>query len=248
MACLGHLHLTSARHNARFDPVLAPDCRASAMMRSFVRRMRCWTLVVLAWGFVYYVACSGAAWGHEGQRRDWSSHPAIVELDTTEDIIALGDIHGDYNRLTKLLFAGRLLDAVPDSPKQAVWSGGKSLLVCTGDLIDKWHHGFEIIELLRALQISAERQGGYLIVTVGPHEARSSAAMRTAKATSRETLRAQPASGRQWPAPRSGDRRRGPRVLCHQIADSAAKIKLKIANALSAMCSLRHPPISDVRL
>jgi hypothetical protein len=121
------------------------------MMRNIVPHMGCWTLVVLGWCIICHCAC-GSALGREGHRRDWSRNPAIVEVDTAEDVLALGDVYGDYKRLIKLQFAGRLIQQVPDVPKLAIWSGGKSLLICTGDLMDKWHHGLEVIELLRSLQ------------------------------------------------------------------------------------------------
>jgi hypothetical protein len=76
----------------------------------------------LAWGLFFYVAC-GVAQAHEGQRRDWSIHPAIVELDTTENIYALGDIHGDYKRLVKLLVAGRLLAEVDRTHRLLPYQG-----------------------------------------------------------------------------------------------------------------------------
>src|SRR4051812_37126353 len=31
--------------------------------------------------------------------RDWQKYPAVVEVDTTHDIYAVGDPHGDYERL-----------------------------------------------------------------------------------------------------------------------------------------------------
>ncbi|HEX4795401.1 MAG TPA: hypothetical protein VH370_16515, partial [Humisphaera sp.] len=45
-----------------------------------------------------------------GAPRDWISHPAIVEITTTEDIYALGDIHGDYERMIELLAGSNLID------------------------------------------------------------------------------------------------------------------------------------------
>jgi Calcineurin-like phosphoesterase len=104
-------------------------------------------------------------------RRDWRACPAVVTLDTTDDIYALGDVHGDYSRLVKLLIAGKLIAGSPEWPKDVQWTGGDAVLVCTGDLIDKWYHGVDVIELLRALAKSASKHGGRVIVTAGNHEA-----------------------------------------------------------------------------
>ncbi|HKR62801.1 MAG TPA: metallophosphoesterase [Thermoanaerobaculia bacterium] len=103
--------------------------------------------------------------------RDWKACPAVVEFDTKRTVYALGDIHADYDRAVKLLIAGSLMSDFPDKPTKARWTGGKSVLVVTGDLIDKWSQSIEVIELLRALRDSAEEAGGRVIVSAGNHEA-----------------------------------------------------------------------------
>jgi len=103
--------------------------------------------------------------------RDWQQCPAVATLDTPEIVYALGDTHGDYKRLAKLLVAGHLMPAVPASPDQGVWSGGHATLVVTGDMIDKGHHALEVIALMRALTASAASQGGRVIISTGNHEA-----------------------------------------------------------------------------
>lgn len=103
--------------------------------------------------------------------RNWGRCPAVVSLQTTEVVHALGDTHGDYDRLVTLLVAGKLMAGVPASPKQAMWSGGKSILVVTGDMVDKWKQSVEVIALLRALVSSAASQGGRVVISAGNHEA-----------------------------------------------------------------------------
>ena len=111
------------------------------------------------------------AWASSAPSRDWDACPAITEVDTPHDVFALGDVHGDYKRLVNLLIAGHLISGKPKYPKNVEWAGGKAILACTGDLIDKWDQGVEVIELLRALRKSAAAQGGRVIVTSGNHEA-----------------------------------------------------------------------------
>lgn len=103
--------------------------------------------------------------------RDWNQCPAVVTLQTTEVVYALGDTHGDYERMVKLLATGKLIDGIPASPEQVKWSGGQSILVVTGDLIDKWKHSLHVIAALRALTASAAAQGGQVVISVGNHEA-----------------------------------------------------------------------------
>lgn len=103
--------------------------------------------------------------------RNWGRCPAIVALETTEVVHALGDTHGDYDRLVKLLVAGKLIADAPASPERVMWSGGRSILVVTGDMIDKWDHSLDVIALMRALILSAASQGGRVVISTGNHEA-----------------------------------------------------------------------------
>src|SRR5207244_2043840 len=86
-------------------------------------------------------------------------------------LYALGDVHGDYDRLVTLLIAAKVLASEPPRPDQARWAAGPAVLVCTGDLIDKGNQGLRVLALLRALQDSAQEVGGRLLVTMGNHEA-----------------------------------------------------------------------------
>lgn len=103
--------------------------------------------------------------------RDWKDAPAIVELKTTADIVAIGDVHGDYKRLIHLLKKTGLVPETPESPAEVAWSGGKTVLVCTGDLIDKGDRSLDVIACFRALRQKASDAGGRVIVTMGNHEA-----------------------------------------------------------------------------
>jgi hypothetical protein len=103
--------------------------------------------------------------------REWERFPAIAEVDTTADIFALGDVHGDYDRLINLLVAGQIISGTPAAPERVEWAAGKSVLVCTGDLIDKGHDSIKVILLFKALQTGAASAGGRVIVTMGNHEA-----------------------------------------------------------------------------
>jgi hypothetical protein len=103
--------------------------------------------------------------------RNWGRCPAVVTLQTTEVVHALGDTHGDYDRLVTLLVAGKLIAGTPASPQEVRWSGGKSILVVTGDMIDKWSQSLDVIALMRALMSSAASQGGRVVISTGNHEA-----------------------------------------------------------------------------
>lgn len=103
--------------------------------------------------------------------RDWKRFPAIVEVDTEQEIYALGDVHGDYERLVSLLLAAKIIAADPAKPEAMQWSAGKSILVCLGDMIDKGDHSYHVLVALRALRVSADQAGGQVILLSGNHEA-----------------------------------------------------------------------------
>jgi hypothetical protein len=105
-------------------------------------------------------------------KRDWSAHPAIAERSADgSSIYALGDMHGDYDKAVKLLVGAKIITAIPATPNEAKWAAGKNVLVCTGDMIDKWSQGIEVLQMMQALQTGAPGSGGEVIVTLGNHEA-----------------------------------------------------------------------------
>jgi hypothetical protein len=98
--------------------------------------------------------------------RDWARYPAIAQIDTSEDIFAIGDVHGDYDRLIRLLCAAGMVER-----DTGAWIGGRAILVFTGDLIDKGPHSLKVIQLVSSLRNAASLQGGQVVILMGNHEA-----------------------------------------------------------------------------
>ena len=72
---------------------------------------------VLIISFFVVALTANLALGHESdEKRDWNTYPAIVELSTSEDVYALGDVHGDYDRCADLLVACNILETKPADP------------------------------------------------------------------------------------------------------------------------------------
>jgi hypothetical protein len=131
-------------------------------------------ILAIAWACLLGAVIVAVPQSADAQRpaaRDWDKHPAIVELQTSHDVFAIGDIHGDYDRLVDVLRAGRIIPTIPDHPKAVRWTAGRSTFVCTGDVINKGDHSLQVISLLRALGDAADRDGGRVVVTMGNHEA-----------------------------------------------------------------------------
>lgn len=80
-------------------------------------------------------------------------------------IIAVGDLHGDYEAWLAIARAAGLIDAA------AHWAGGKTTLVQLGDVTDRGPNSLQIIRNLQQLQVEATRSGGRVVVLLGNHEA-----------------------------------------------------------------------------
>jgi len=79
-------------------------------------------------------------------------------------VIAIGDVHGEYDGLVAILQRTQLIDA------ETHWIGGDATLVQTGDLFDRGVRVREVMDLLMRIQEEAAAAGGRVIVLLGNHE------------------------------------------------------------------------------
>src|SRR5207237_7608926 len=84
---------------------------------------------------------------------------------TAHRIVAVGDLHGDYQAWETIARAAGLIDA------HGHWSGGNTTLVQLGDIADRGADSLKIVRSLQQLQKEAPRKGGRVIVVLGNHEA-----------------------------------------------------------------------------
>jgi hypothetical protein len=103
--------------------------------------------------------------------RDWTANPAVVQIDTTADLYAVGDAHSDYVRLTRALDAAGIIAGRPEHPEQAQWRAGRAVLVSTGDMVDKGPRALDVLKLYQTLRDQARRAGGDVVILAGNHEA-----------------------------------------------------------------------------
>lgn len=93
------------------------------------------------------------------------SQPLPDTYSNVRRIVAIGDIHGDYQRLVELLRTAALVDA------KNAWTGGDTHLVLTGDYVDRGDHSAQVLDLLMDLEPQARKAGGQLHALIGNHEA-----------------------------------------------------------------------------
>jgi hypothetical protein len=81
-----------------------------------------------------------------------------------ERIVAVGDIHGAYDGLIATLQGAGVID------DKLAWSGGKTHLVFTGDLLDRGAKSRDVMDLVMRLEKEALRDGGRVHLVLGNHE------------------------------------------------------------------------------
>ena len=104
------------------------------------------------------------------------SHPDAIELKPGQRLVAIGDIHGDFDQLLNaLLIAGVVAeedfeDEEGSDGRGFVWIGGDAVLVQVGDCLDRGPHELQCWQLLADLARQAQTQGGAVIFLFGNHE------------------------------------------------------------------------------
>jgi hypothetical protein len=101
---------------------------------------------------------SGLAFGAERQVDDY-------QWEGVERIVAVGDLHGDFDHYLATLRAAGLVDG------KGKWTGGAAHLVQTGDIPDRGPDTGRIIDHISKLDKQARRKGGRVHNLIGNHEA-----------------------------------------------------------------------------
>jgi len=90
--------------------------------------------------------------------------PAQAPANLPESVVAIGDVHGDFDDFVALLQQVGLIDA------QHHWAGGKTTFVQVGDLLDRGPKPREVMDLMMSLQKEAPQTGGRVVALLGNHE------------------------------------------------------------------------------
>ncbi len=106
---------------------------------------------LLAWLFFFCVSLPSA------QADEWR----FTDVDR---IVAVSDIHGAYDALVTTLQESNVID------RSLAWSGGKTHLVITGDLLDRGPDSRRTMDLIMRLEHEAPRAGGRVHQLLGNHE------------------------------------------------------------------------------
>lgn len=92
------------------------------------------------------------------------AEPKKASAEHSESLVAIGDVHGDFDDFVALLQHIGLID------KQNHWIGGKTTFVQVGDLLDRGPKPREVMDLMMALEKEAGQAGGRVVSLLGNHE------------------------------------------------------------------------------
>jgi hypothetical protein len=90
--------------------------------------------------------------------------PASVPAGSPESVVAIGDVHNNFDGFVAILRRTGLTD------QQNHWTGGKTTFVQVGDLLDRGPKPREVMNLMMALEKEAPQAGGRVVGLLGNHE------------------------------------------------------------------------------
>jgi hypothetical protein len=86
------------------------------------------------------------------------------EIDGIERIVAVGDVHGAYDRFVAILRTAGVID------DRLHWAAGKTHLVQLGDIVDRGPDSRKALDLMQRLEAEAPHAGGQVHALLGNHE------------------------------------------------------------------------------
>ena len=109
----------------------------------------------------------------EGRYSLAASPDVIPSLQEGQRLICIGDVHGDLEALEECLCMAALIDKETTGSNNngtPLWTGGNTILVQTGDILDRGFSELDCFSLLARLSQQAQEEGGHVILLYGNHE------------------------------------------------------------------------------
>ena len=120
-------------------------------MQSLHQRLRLFLIVA----GVSLIGLAASA-SHAAPQDTWSG---------VERIVAVGDVHGDYEQFVRTLRAAGIIN------RKNKWTGGQTHLVQTGDVPDRGPDSRKVMDLLMRLEKQAKKTNGFVHALIANHEA-----------------------------------------------------------------------------
>lgn len=97
-------------------------------------------------------------------RREWMLGMAVALQPEEGRVVAVGDVHGDYERFMDVLIMASVAN------RQGRWTGGSTTLIQLGDVLHRGPASRRCLDLLMKLEPQARSAGGRLEMILGNHE------------------------------------------------------------------------------
>jgi hypothetical protein len=88
----------------------------------------------------------------------------VCNIETADRVVAIGDVHGAYTSFVDILRRAGVIG------RDSRWSGGRTTLVQTGDVLHRGPDSRKVLDLLMQLEPQAAAAGGRVIALLGNHE------------------------------------------------------------------------------
>src|SRR6185437_13311390 len=96
--------------------------------------------------------------------RDVRAAASACEFTGVDRVVAVGDVHGAYDRFVDILRTASLVD------DKLRWTGARTHLVLLGDVVDRGPESAKALDLIERLTKDAAKAGGALHMLLGNHE------------------------------------------------------------------------------
>ncbi|GJQ09165.1 hypothetical protein GpartN1_g5245.t1 [Galdieria partita] len=110
------------------------------------------------------LACIRSVLATTEQRNQHRDVDIVTYYPSAERIIAIGDVHGDLQSLQSALRLSKVVGVGGE------WTGGRTLVVQLGDVLDRGDQERQVLQYLEELNLQASRQGGRVVSLLGNHE------------------------------------------------------------------------------
>lgn len=97
-------------------------------------------------------------------RREWMLGMAVALQPGDSRVVAVGDVHGDYERFMDVL----IMAGVANS--RGRWTGARATLIQLGDVLHRGPASRRCLDLLMKLEPQARSAGGRVVMILGNHE------------------------------------------------------------------------------
>ncbi|KAH3742814.1 Metallo-dependent phosphatase [Pelomyxa schiedti] len=122
--------------------------------------------VVVAVSILLLYEVLGTSRGREYQQNNQRGNTIIKEHSRPQRVIfAVGDLHGDLEGTKRVL---RAIGVMGEST--GAWTGGDSVLVQMGDLVDRGDYSMQVLDFFMDFADQAKKKGGAIRFVLGNHE------------------------------------------------------------------------------